>query len=104
MRKRGEKRKGQKLKKKVEESKNKAKLEKSQPKKGKCDVNNEENASTKGEDDEDSAIFPKCGFVYPNEGDVWVCCNSCEAKYDLKYNGYAREEDIPNLYYCFKCL
>ena len=42
MRKRGEKRKGHKLKKKVEESKNKAKLEKSQPQKGKCDVNNEE--------------------------------------------------------------
>ena len=49
-----------KAKKKVEESKSKAKLEKSQRKKGKCDVNNEENASTKGEDDEDSAICPKC--------------------------------------------
>ena len=41
-------------------------------------VNNEEN-STKIEDDEDSAICPMCGFVYSDEGDVCVCCDSCEA-------------------------
>ena len=94
----------QKLKKKVEESKSKVELEKSQWKKGKWNVNNEENASTEDKDDEDSAICPKCGFVYPNKGDVWVCCDSCEAWYDLKCTGYARQEDIPDLYYCFKCL
>ena len=94
----------QRLKKKVKESESKVKLETSQRKKGKCDVNNKENASTEGEDDEDSGFCPKCGFVYPNEGDVWVCCDSCEAWYDLKCTGYAREEDIPDLYYCFKCL
>ena len=91
----------QKLKRKVKESKSKVKLEKSQWKKGKCDVNNEENED---EDDEGSAICPKFGFVYPNKGDVWVCWDSCETWYDLKCTGYAREEDIPDLYYCFKCL
>ena len=91
-----------KLQKKPEKRKSKVKCGKSQQKKGMSMVNNEEN-STKVEDDEDSAICPMCGFVYPDEGDVWVCCDSCEVWYDLKCTGYTREEQIPDLYYCFKC-
>ena len=91
-----------KLQKKPEKRKSKVKCGKSQQKKGMSMVNSEEN-STKVEDDEDSAICPMCGFVYPDEGDVWVCCDSCEAWYDLKCTGYTREEQIPDLYYCFKC-
>ena len=40
-------------------------------------VNSEEN-STKIKDDEDSAICPMCGVVYQDEGDVWVCCDTCD--------------------------
>ena len=67
----------EKMEKKPDKRKSKVKRGKSQQKKGKSVVNNEEN-STKIEDDEDSAICPMCGFVYSDEGD-WVCCDSCEA-------------------------
>ena len=90
----------QKLHKKPKERKTKVKPGKSQQQKGNSVVKEEENSA---EDDEDSAICPKCGFVYPDEGDVWVCCDSCEAWYDLKCTGYTREEEIPDFYYCFEC-
>ena len=90
----------QRLKKKVKESESKVKLEKSQRKKEKCEMCLPKVKMMK------SVLFvlSVCGFVYLNEGDVWVCCDSCEAWYNLKSTGYARGEDIPDLYYCFKCL
>lgn len=53
-------------------------------------------------DSNDSAICPRCGSVYPN-GKVLVCCDSCDAWYDLKCTGYAKKKDLPDVFHCFKC-
>ena len=54
-------------------------------------------------DTESEAECPKCGIIYGETEDKWICCDLCDTWLDLKCADVA-ETNIPNEYYCSDCL
>ena len=53
--------------------------------------------------EESEAECPKCGLVYGETEDKWICCDICDTWYDLKCAGVTKA-NIPDEYYCSNCL
>ena len=52
--------------------------------------------------DEDTAVCPLCGLVYPDTSGLWIGCDACDAWFDIKCTD-VDENCIPDVYYCQKC-
>ena len=59
--------------------------------------------SSNSGDEEDRAVCPLCGLIYPDDGGFWVGCDGCDDWYDLKYTGIKSKRHVPDVYYCQKC-
>lgn len=58
------------------------------------------------EDDDDSAVCPKCGLAYmddDNENGLWVCCDICNQWFDLPCTNIRNKGRVPNTYICEEC-
>ena len=53
--------------------------------------------------DEDRAVCPTSGLIYPDDGGFWIGCDGCNNWFDLKCTDVQSEEHIPDEYYCKKC-
>lgn len=53
--------------------------------------------------DDDSAICPKCGLVYPDDGGFWICCDVCNSWYNIECTGIKSKKQVPDIYCCEKC-
>ena len=52
--------------------------------------------------DQDTAVCPSCGLIYPDTSGLWIGCDVCDAWFDLKCTD-VDENCIPDVYYCPKC-
>ena len=52
--------------------------------------------------DQDTAVCPSCGLIYPDTSGLWIVCDACDAWFDLKCTD-VDENCIPDVYYCPKC-
>ena len=62
---------------------------------------NPSKAAAKG----DQTVCPKCGSIYEESDDLWVCCDGCDgcdAWYDKKCTSI-RGKRLPKRFYCDKC-
>ena len=53
-------------------------------------------------DDEDTAVCPLCGLVYPDTSRLWIGCDACDAWFDLKCTD-VDDNCIPDVHYYPKC-
>lgn len=54
---------------------------------------------------ESDAVCPKCGSLYSaGGGALWICCDRCGSWFDLKCTNTRSERNIPDIYYCDKCV
>ena len=49
-------------------------------------------------DDEDTAVCPLCGLVYPDTSRLWIGCDACDAWFDRKCTN-VDEDYIPDVHY-----
>lgn len=54
-------------------------------------------------EEEDSAVCPKCGLVYLDDGGFWICCDSCESWYNIECTNVRSKKDVPDIFCCEKC-
>ena len=52
--------------------------------------------------EESEAECPKCGLIYGETQDKWICCE-CDTWMDLKCANVSKT-NIPEEYYCSDCL
>ena len=53
--------------------------------------------------EESEAECPKCGLIYGETEDKWICCDLCDTWLDLKCADVSKD-NIPEEYYCTDCL
>ena len=53
--------------------------------------------------EESEAECPKCGLIYGETEDEWICCDLCDTWLDLKCANVTKT-NIPEEYYCSDCL
>ena len=53
-------------------------------------------------DEEDTAVCPLCGLVYPDTSGLWIGCDRCDSWFDIKCTD-VDEKCIPDVYFCPQC-
>ena len=64
---------------------------------------NIEDLKISSDTEESEAECPKCGLIYGQTQDKWICCDLCDTWVDLKCAGISKY-NIPEEYYCSDCL
>ena len=62
-----------------------------------------DNENSHSDEEEERAICPLCGLVYPDDGGFWICCDGCDDWFDLKCTDIKSKRHIPDVYFCEKC-
>ena len=52
----------------------------------------------------DDAVCPKCGLTYSADNGLWICCDECNSWYDLRCANIRDKRNIPDVFYCEKCV
>jgi len=52
----------------------------------------------------DDAVCPKCGLTYSADNGLWICCDECNSWYNLRCANIRDKRNIPDVYYCEKCV
>ena len=52
--------------------------------------------------EESEAECPKCGIIYGETPEKWICCDGCNTWLDLKCANIS-PNNIPEEYYCSDC-
>ena len=52
--------------------------------------------------EEDTAVCPLCGLVYPDTSGLWIGCDRCDSWFDIKCTD-VDEKCIPDVYFCPQC-
>ena len=53
--------------------------------------------------EESEAECPKCGLIYGQTEDKWICCDLCDTWIDFNCAGISKG-NVPEEYYCSDCL
>ena len=53
--------------------------------------------------EESEAECPKCGLLYGETSEQWICCDGCDTWLDLQCANISNN-NIPDEYYCSDCL
>jgi len=62
-----------------------------------------EHENSQSDEDEDRAVCPKCGLIYPDDSGFWICCDGCNDWFDIKRTNIKSKKYVPEEYYCEKC-
>lgn len=55
-------------------------------------------------EEDDNAVCPKCGKVYPDDGGLWVCCDKCDNWFDFECTNIPSRRRIPEIFICDSCV